>query len=71
MLTKTKRWGNSLAIVIPMEKVRELKLKIGEDVNIKLERKSNILKELFGAIIFSKPANELLKDARKNISKWG
>jgi len=71
MLTKTKRWGNSLAIVIPMEKVRELKLKTGEDVNIKLERKSNILKELFGAIHFSKSAGELLKDARKNISKWG
>jgi len=70
MLTKTKRWGNSLAIVIPMEKVRELKLKIGEDVNIRLERKSNILKDLFGAIHFSKSADELLKDARKNISKW-
>lgn len=36
----------------------------------KTERKSNVLKELFGAVHFSKPVEVLLKEARKNTSKW-
>ena len=70
MLTKTKKWGNSLAIIIPKKVAKELKLKLNEEINLKLEKKSNVLKELFGSIHFSKPSEELLKEARKNTSKW-
>ncbi|MEK6861694.1 MAG: hypothetical protein AABY07_07020 [Nanoarchaeota archaeon] len=70
MLAKTKQWGNSLALIIPRNKVKELKLKPGEEISIKLEKKSNILKELFGAIHFSKSTERLLKESRKNTSKW-
>ncbi len=30
--TEVKEWGNSLGIVIPAEKVRELKLKKGDEI---------------------------------------
>ena len=71
MITKTKRWGSSLAVIIPKDKVIELKLKPGEEINIQIEKKSNILKELFGSIKFEKSVEDLLKEARKNISRWG
>ena len=70
MITKIKQWGNSLAVIIPKEKVEELKLKPGQEINMKIEKNANVLKELFGAIKFSKPVEELLKEARKNTSKW-
>ncbi len=71
MITKTKRWGSSLAVIIPKDKVIELKLKPGEEINMQIEKKSNILKELFGSIKFEKSVEDLLKEARKNISRWG
>ncbi|MEK6934845.1 MAG: AbrB/MazE/SpoVT family DNA-binding domain-containing protein [Nanoarchaeota archaeon] len=70
MLVKTKKWGNSLAILIPKKAVDEFKLKPNEDVNIKLEKRTNVLKELFGSIHFSKRVEELLKEARKNTSRF-
>ena len=70
MITKTKQWGSSLAVIIPKDKVIELKLKPGEEINMQIEKKSNILKELFGSIKFEKSVEDLLKEARKNISRW-
>lgn len=70
MQAKTKQWGNSLALIIPKEKVKEMKLKPGEEIDIRMEKKSNVLKELFGAIHFDKPTEQLLKEERKSVSKW-
>jgi len=70
MITKTKQWGNSLAVIIPKDKADELKLKPNQEIIINIDKNANILKEMFGSIKFSKSAEELLKDARKNISKW-
>lgn len=70
MIAKTKQWGNSLALIIPSDKVKEMKLKPGEEVNMKLEKKTNVLKELFGAIQFNKSTEQLLKEERRLVSKW-
>ena len=70
MITKTKQWGNSLAVIIPKEKVEELKLKPGEEININIKKNTNILKEIFGSINFNRPAEALLKEDRKKISTW-
>ncbi len=70
VITKTKQWGNSLAVIIPKENVVELRLKPGQEVNIRIEQKSNALKELFGSIKFNKTSEELLKESRKSTSKW-
>ena len=71
MIIKTKQWGNSLAVIIPRDKVRELKLRPGEQVEVEVEKKTNVLKDFFGAIHFGKPARTMLKEARENTSKWG
>ena len=70
MLTKTKKWGNSLAVLIPSRTVQELKLKPDEEVDLKLEKRSNVLKELFGSIHLSKETKEILKEAREETSKF-
>ena len=70
MIAKTKIWGNSLAVIIPNSKVLELKLKPGEEINLQIEKQTNVLKELFGSIKFDKSVEEVLKEARKNTSKW-
>ena len=68
---KTKKWGNSIGIVIPNKIITKMKIKAGEDVVIEVEKRRNVLKELFGSLKFSKPTEELIKEARKDLeSKW-
>lgn len=40
--TKIKRWGNSLAIVIPKESVKEIGLKEGEEISVNLVKKNKV-----------------------------
>lgn len=71
IIVKTKKWGNSLAFILPADVVKAEHLKEGEDVLIKLERKHNVLKEMFGAVKFKRPIDDILKDVRKEMkSKW-
>ncbi len=69
----TRKWGNSLGIVIPKEAVRELELKPHEEIILDIQKKSGtVLKELFGAIKWKKHPRELLHEARKEFeSKYG
>jgi len=48
--TKTKKWGNSLGVIIPSEVVVREKLKENEKVELLLVRDSRVLKETFGAL---------------------
>lgn len=45
---RTKKWGNSLGIVIPKDEVNELGLKENEEISVEIAKKTNPLKELFG-----------------------
>jgi len=68
---KTKKWGNSIGMIIPSKTVEELHIKPEETMTIEIKKKENVLKELFGAIKFSKPVNQLVKEAREELkSKW-
>jgi antitoxin MazE len=42
---QVSKWGNSLAIRLPAAVVEELKLKPGDEVNIRVENKDNFLVE--------------------------
>ena len=67
----TKMWGNSLGVILPADLVREEELKVGEEVVISVKKKSNVLRELFGALDFKKPTEELIKEIRKDMdSAW-
>lgn len=68
---KTKKWGNSIGIVIPSKTVKKLNIKPEEEIVIEIEKKYNVLKELFGAVKFRKSKEEILRETRKDmVSKW-
>lgn len=64
---KTKPWGNSIGIVIPKEEADKLNIGLNEGILIDIKKISNPLKELFGALKFKKPTEELLKESRRSL----
>ncbi len=68
---KTRKWGNSVGIVIPKETLNQLNLKIDEEVLIEIHKKENVLKELFGALKFTKSSRKILNEVREDFEgKW-
>jgi len=67
---KTRKWGNSLGIIIPKEEVENLKLRENQTVIVEITKKENPLKELFGFGKLKKPTEELLKEIREKESKY-
>lgn len=68
---KTKKWGNSLGLIIPSETADELNLKPQETIVIEITKKENVLKELFGKAKFKKSTKKMLEEYRKETeSKW-
>mgnify|MGYP001562872060 CR=1 FL=1 len=70
ILSKTRKWGSSLGVIIPKNVVKELKLRDNQDVVIDVRPKDNPLKELFGSVKLSKPTEQLLKEIRGKESKY-
>ncbi len=69
-MTKAKKWGSSLGVVIPVEIVKEEKLHEGDDVIIEIRKKKTI-KELFGSMKGIKLDSQKMKDEmRKEWSRW-
>ncbi|AFU57859.1 hypothetical protein Ngar_c09170 [Candidatus Nitrososphaera gargensis Ga9.2] len=52
---KAKRWGSSLGFIIPNEVVKEQKIREGDELEIELQKVSNIEK-LFGLAHGKRPA---------------
>ena len=68
---KTKKWGNSIAIIIPSDTIAEMNIKPNEEVVVEIEKKGNVLTELFGSMKFDAPTETILREARKELeSKW-
>jgi len=68
---KTKKWGNSVGVIIPSETIEELNIKPDEKIVIEIRKKENVLAELFGSMKFAKPVKEIVKETRKELeSKW-
>ena len=63
----TRRWGNSIAVIVPANIVEKENLKENEKVLFKIEKKrSTKAKDLFGLLkSWKKPAEEILKEARE------
>ena len=70
IISKTRKWGSSLGVIIPKNVVKELKLKEDQDVVIDIRPKENPLKELFGSVKLSKPTEQLLREIRGKESKY-
>ena len=69
--TKTKKWGNSIGIVIPKETIESMRIKLGESIVIDIQKKECVLKELFGSLKFKTPTRKLLDEVRRDLEgKW-
>ena len=68
---KTKKWGNSLGVIIPKEEVKEHNLSENQRVVVEIVQVENPLKELFG---FGKEnritKKEFLETRQLLESKW-
>ena len=71
LITKTRKWGNSLGVRIPKNAVKEMKLRVNQEIAIEIKPKENVLKELFGFARgkINKSTEDILKESRKNLSK--
>ena len=70
LISKTRKWGSSLGVIIPKEAVKRLKLRENQEVIIDIKPKDNPLMELFGSVKLSKPTEQLLKEIRGKESKY-
>ena len=63
----TRKWGNSIAVIVPAKIVEKEKIKENEKVLFKIEKKrSTKVKDLFGLLKnWKKPTEEILKEARE------
>lgn len=67
---RTKKWGNSIGVVIPNEAIEILNIKPDEEIIIEIEKKNNVLKEMFGKAKFKKSSRKMIEQFRKDASKW-
>lgn len=67
IVSKVRRVGNSLAIVIPSKEAKAQRISEGDVVEIEIQRRVNI-KDLFGSVRFSKSSQEMKDEDRK---AWG
>ena len=70
--TKTKKWGNSIGIIIPSDTVEKLHIQPEEEIFFEIKKKTNVLRELFGACKFNnKLTEQLIKENKEDMkSKW-
>ncbi|HLC19583.1 MAG TPA: AbrB/MazE/SpoVT family DNA-binding domain-containing protein [Candidatus Nanoarchaeia archaeon] len=69
--TTTRKWGNSLGIIIPKEDVEQMNLHENQKVVIEIVQTENPLKELFGAFKGGKLNAKAVKEMRKELeSRW-
>ncbi len=69
---RTKKWGNSIGVIIPSEAVERFNLKPEEKIVIEINRKENVLGEMFGTMKSKKTAEKIIREFRKENpeSKW-
>ncbi len=64
MEAETRKWGNSLGIVIPKKIIDQEHLSENQKVIIEIKRVANI-KRLFGSLKFPKTTQQLKDEMRK------
>ena len=69
MIAKTKKWGNSLGVLIPSDVVKSLNLSDEQEIIIDIKPKTNVLREMFGFAKgkVNKPTEQIIREARKEL----
>ena len=71
IIGKIRKWGNSMALLIPKEEAKRLNLREDQEVAVEVTKKDNPLKELFGFGRKNRITRKEFLEARKHLeSKW-
>ncbi len=71
IIGKIRKWGNSMALLIPKDEARSLNLMEDQEVAVEITKKDNPLKDLFGFGIRNKITRREFLEGRKLLeSKW-
>ena len=62
---KVRKWGRSLGVVIPKEKIEKEGIKENETITLLIAKRTNVLKETFGTFKFKKSTQEMLDEIDK------
>ena len=64
--TKTKKWGNSIGILIPKEAIRKENIKPDQEVTITISSKPiTKVKDIFGTMKFKESTDKLMREVDK------
>ena len=65
----TKKWGNSIGLIIPKEVVEKEGIKVEQKVSLEVKPMKNSLAELFGKYKTNKPTQQIKDELKKEL--WG
>ena len=63
--TKTRRWGNSIAVIIPSHLVEQEQIKEDQSITFSIKSKKVIVKDLFGR--FPRKSNRSAQEIKDEI----
>ena len=66
---KVRKWGRSLGVVIPKEKIEKEGIKEDETIRLLIGKRTNVLKETFGTFKFKKSTDEMMQEIDREL--WG
>lgn len=65
---KTKKWGTSLAFVIPKEIAKKQRLRSNQKLRVLIIEENNTLKETFGMLKnWKKPTEQIMREIDKEL----
>ncbi len=65
---KTKKWGNSLGVIIPKKVVREQNIKPEQEVSIQINpNRFTTGKDIWGTMKFKKSTDQLMKEVDEDM----
>lgn len=64
---KLRKWGNSLGLVIPLQKSRQENIKEGDEITAVLVKHGNVLKETFGTLKVKEHTQKIMKGIDKEL----
>ncbi|HIH17214.1 MAG TPA: AbrB/MazE/SpoVT family DNA-binding domain-containing protein [Nanoarchaeota archaeon] len=68
--TKTKKWGNSLGVIIPRKLAQEAGLREEEMVRVVIQKQKGVVKvkDIFGKLKgWKKPTSQIMKEIDKDL----
>ncbi len=64
--TKTKKWGNSIGVLIPKEVVKEEKIKPNQEITLMISTKPITKgRDIWGTLKFKESTEELMREVDK------